>query len=309
MRSHQQNRKPVLFLSGLLMTTITAISQTQAAPNPTHVSFCTAGNYLLLGSAITNGDASRLASQYPSARVGGLNPSDLLLLVPNEAGVTNEAGNASYRAGGVDLAWALDSINAISATGTPLITTQLASNHSGVLPIGTFSPGVYTSPGAINIAAGGIITLDAEGDSNGNFYFISAAAFTIGANVTINLINGAQARNVYWVTGNVAGDLTIGDSAILVGNFLSSGAAGLGAGAHITGRLLVKGAVNLGASGHVYGIAADTTCATPTPVPTVTITATPTPVPTVTITAKPTPVPTVTITATTTPVPTGTHTA
>lgn len=192
MRSHQQNRKPVLFLSGLLMmTTITAISQTQAAPNPTHVSFCTAGDYLLLGSAITNGDASRLASQYPSARVGGLNPSDLLLLVPNEAGVTNEAGNASYRAAGVDLAWALDSINAISATGTPLITTQLASNHSGVLPIGTFSPGVYTSPGAINIAAGGIITLDAEGDSNGNFYFISAAAFTIGANVTINLINGA----------------------------------------------------------------------------------------------------------------------
>ena len=284
-----------------------------------HADFCSSGNYLLLGSVLTNGAGTRVTSTFPGALVGATSPFELLALVGSESGVTNQTNPAIHLSALSDLRKVLDVLSIASLSGTNLITGELSTDHSGTFPLGTYGPGVYSSNSALNIAANAVITLDAQGDTNANFYFIADNALTFGALASVNLINGAQAKNVYFVAGSNAGDMTLGADVILPGNYLSNGAATVGAGAHVIGRLLATGAVTLGATSHIYGIAADTSCssslptvtvtATPTPNPTVTVTATPTPNPTVTVTATPTPNPTMTVTATPTPNPTVTVTA
>jgi outer membrane protein OmpA-like peptidoglycan-associated protein len=302
--------KPLIFWCSLILLFVAvALPKSVAAASPVHTSFCTAGNYVLLGSVLTNGASTRITSSYPGAIVGGTSPAELLGLVGSESGVTNELDATAHINAMSSLGRVLDIATALATSQGTLTAIELSADHSGAFPLGTYGPGVYKTFAAMNIAASTVITLDAGGDTNANFYFIAGNAMTVGAGVRINLANGAQASNVYWVAGTFTGDLTLGAATVLYGNFLVRGAATLGGTSQIFGRLMATGAVTIGAGGHIYGIAADTSCSTPTPVATVTITATPTPVPTVTITATPTPVPTVTITATPTPVPTVTITA
>ena len=301
--------KPLIFWCSLILLFVAvALPKSVAAASPVHTSFCTAGNYVLLGSVLTNGASTRITSSYPGAIVGGTSPAELLGLVGSESGVTNELDATAHINAMSSLGRVLDIATALATSQGTLTAIELSADHSGAFPLGTYGPGVYKTFAAMNIAASTVITLDAGGDTNANFYFIAGNAMTVGAGVRINLANGAQASNVYWVAGTFTGDLTLGAATVLYGNFLVRGAATLGGTSQIFGRLMATGAVTIGAGGHIYGIAADTSCSTPTPVPTVTITATPTPVPTVTITATPTPVPTVTITATPTPVATVTPT-
>jgi hypothetical protein len=67
----------------------------------------------------------------------------------------------------------------------------------------TFTPAKYYSASAITFS-GVTITLDAENNSDAKFYIEAYSAITF-ANVTaIELINGAQAKNVFWVTKTAA---------------------------------------------------------------------------------------------------------
>jgi len=263
-------------LFAVMVATILPLNISQASAAVPHVNLCTAGNYLMLGSVLTNGASTRITSSVPGAIVGAASPFELLALVGSEAGVTNESDFAAHTAAMMNLGRAIDAVTTLSTSGRNLVTAELSTDRSDSLALGSYRPGIYVATNALNVVAGATITLDAGGDPDANFYFISGRALTLGAGVIINLVNGAKAENVYWVAGIFSGDMTLGASSVLHGNFLVNGAATVGAGVHLTGRLLARGAITLGASSHIYGISANTGClgttTTPTPVAVPTLT-------------------------------------
>ncbi|MDB5246640.1 MAG: hypothetical protein JWQ40_1034 [Segetibacter sp.] len=73
----------------------------------------------------------------------------------------------------------------------------------------TLAPGIYKSAGATFKITNGPLTLDAKGDPNAQWFFQTAAGLTVGiagpaGARSVVLINGAQAKNVYWYVGSSA---------------------------------------------------------------------------------------------------------
>ena len=109
---------------------------------------------------------------------------------------------------------------------------QTAYNTLAALPPGS-DPGagqlgglvlpaaVYTAAGGTFAITTGDLTLDAQGDTNAVWVFQSAAALTVGLSATprrVLLINGAQARNVFWQVGSAA---RIEDRSSMVGTIIA----------------------------------------------------------------------------------------
>lgn len=68
-------------------------------------------------------------------------------------------------------------------------------------------PGIYQAAGGTFLLTGSDLTLDAQGDANAIWVFQSASSLTVGgpgAPRSIILVNGAQAKNVYWHVGSSA---------------------------------------------------------------------------------------------------------
>ncbi len=109
---------------------------------------------------------------------------------------------------------------------------QTAYNTLAALPPGS-DPGagqlgglvlpaaVYTAAGGTFAITSGDLTLDAQGDTNAVWVFQSASALTVGLSATprrVLLINGAQARNVFWQVGSAA---RIEDRSTMVGTIIA----------------------------------------------------------------------------------------
>jgi hypothetical protein len=109
---------------------------------------------------------------------------------------------------------------------------QAAYNTLAGLPAGSdpgagqlgglvLAPGVYTAAGGTFALTTGNLTLDAQGDSNAVWVFQSSAALTVGLTATprsVLLVNGAQARNVFWQVGSSA---RIEDGSTMVGTIIA----------------------------------------------------------------------------------------
>jgi len=116
------------------------------------------------------------------------------------------------------------------------------ANNIGTTNIGgtTKAAGVYCS--ATSIGVTGALTLDGGGDPNATFVFQAGSGLTTAGNVV--LINGAQAKNVYWQIGSSA---TIGTGSQWQGNILALTSITLVDNANLIGRALARnGAVSLG---------------------------------------------------------------
>ena len=118
------------------------------------------------------------------------------------------------------------------AVGRPA-GTALAGAMDGI----TVGPGVYTSVGAAGLAAAGTFTLDGEGHDDAVFLFQVNGALSMGAGAKLILINGAQAKNVFW---QAVGGGAFGANITFAGTLLSNAAVSSGAGSTINGRLLTK---------------------------------------------------------------------
>lgn len=95
---------------------------------------------------------------------------------------------------------------------------QTAYNTLAALPPGsdpaagqlgglTLAPAVYTAAGGTFAITGGDLVLDAQGNAGAVWVFQSASALTVGLPATprrVILINGAQAKNVWWQVGSAA---------------------------------------------------------------------------------------------------------
>ena len=90
------------------------------------------------------------------------------------------------------------------------------------------TPGYYCQAAYITIAAAVTITLDAEGNANAKFVFVSAATITTGDSVHFVLEGGATFGNIFWIA---TGAVTLGANSISQGTFMSTAALTLGANA------------------------------------------------------------------------------
>lgn len=71
----------------------------------------------------------------------------------------------------------------------------------------TLLPGLYTSAAGPFLITGSDLTLDAQGDANAIWVFQMASTLLVGtptASQSVTLVNGAQAKNVFWQVGSAA---------------------------------------------------------------------------------------------------------
>jgi hypothetical protein len=96
------------------------------------------------------------------------------------------------------------------------------------------TPHTYELRGAT--ALNDTLFLDAEANANAVFVIKVYGAFSTGDYATVKLINGTQAKNVYWI---INGAMTVATGADLKGTMISNnGAINLGTGVRLEGRAL-----------------------------------------------------------------------
>ena len=132
-------------------------------------------------------------------------------------------------------------LSARTVTGTETVRNPNATTYADE----ELDPGVYIQAGAITV--NGTLTLNAGGNADAEFIFITAGAFSTGAGAEIVLSGGATSSNVWFVC---AGAPSTGVNTIFRGNFLADQAApSLGAPTAFEGRMLaVNGAIAIGAA-------------------------------------------------------------
>ncbi|HBW21454.1 MAG TPA: DUF3494 domain-containing protein, partial [Actinobacteria bacterium] len=125
----------------------------------------------------------------------------------------------------------------------------------------TLVPGVYNATSSMGLT--GTVTLNAEGNPDAVFIFQAGSTLITASSSTVNLINGAQACNVFWQVGSSA---TLGTGSSFVGSILALTSITVQTGTTVAGRVLARnGAVTLD----------DNVITTPTCTPTITPTITP----------------------------------
>jgi len=114
----------------------------------------------------------------------------------------------------LDAQTAYGTLAATPSTGDP------GANLGGL----TLAPGVYKPAGGSLLITGSDLTLDAQGNANAVFIFQMASTLTVGAAAaprSIILINGAQAKNVFWQVGSSA-TINAAGGGTMVGTIISS---------------------------------------------------------------------------------------
>ncbi len=121
------------------------------------------------------------------------------------------------------------------AMGRAPTVTELGAGNIGGL---TLAPGVYKWGTGVTIPTN--ITL--SGSANDVWIFQIAQTLTVSSGTHIILSGGAQASNIFWT---VAGQTTLGTTAVFNGNILDQTAIVLNTGATLNGRALAQTAVTL----------------------------------------------------------------
>jgi uncharacterized repeat protein (TIGR01451 family) len=195
-------------------------------PQPS-VNLGTANSFAVLaGSGITNTGPTTIIGDvgtFPITSETGFGSVTLI--------GTNHAGDAVTQQAKTDLTTAYND----AAGRIPAIV--VAGDLGGL----TLVPGVYKSTSSLGIT--GILTLDAQGDPNAVFIFQMGSTLTTASGSSVNLINGAQACNVFWQVGSSA---TLGTGSTFRGNILALASITATTAVTVDGRLLASvGAVTL----------------------------------------------------------------
>lgn len=214
--------------SGTLSDNATVIVTSSTPPAPI-APLGSASTYgILAGSTVTCASAPGTVN----ADVG-ISPGTAITGFP-PCTITGDTDLANTEAGTAqgDLTTAYNTL-----AGLPCGTVIGTPNIGGT----TRAAGVYCSPSSILVT--GDLTLDGGGDLNSTFVFQAGTTLTTSGNVI--LINGAQAKNVYWQVGSSA-TLGVGP-ATWQGNILALTSITLNDNVTLIGRALARnGAVTLG---------------------------------------------------------------
>ena len=102
-------------------------------------------------------------------------------------------------------------------------------------------PGLYSTTSTLSFTTD--ITLDAQGDPNAQFIFQVASGLNTAGNTKIHLLNGAQAKNVFWQVGSAA---VLGGGSVFEGNIFAYSSITLNIDTVVHGRALAEnGAVTM----------------------------------------------------------------
>jgi hypothetical protein len=204
-----------------LVLAASAVAAATAVPLATTGSFS-----VLAGAGITNTGPTTVSGDigtFPTTSISGLGSMTV--------GGANHAGDAVAQQAKTDLVTAYTT--AAGEGPTNPITADLGGR--------TLLPGVYNSASSMGLT--GALTLNAQGDPKSVFVFQLGSALTTASGSQIDLINGAQACNVYWQVGSSA---TLGTGSIFIGTILALTSITVTTGVTIDGRVLARnGAVTL----------------------------------------------------------------
>jgi hypothetical protein len=101
------------------------------------------------------------------------------------------------------------SIDAITAWNNLAPASRPGGTDPGAGQLGALvlAPGIYKAAGGSFLITGTDLTLDGKGDANALWVFQAAGTLTVGgpgAPRSVILVNGAQAKNVFWYVGSAA---------------------------------------------------------------------------------------------------------
>ena len=95
---------------------------------------------------------------------------------------------------------------------------------AGQLGAQVLAPGIYKAASGSYVLTGSDLTLDAQGDTDAVWVFQAASSLTVGgpgAPRNIILVNGAQAKNVFWYVGSSA-TINAAGGGTMVGTIIAS---------------------------------------------------------------------------------------
>jgi hypothetical protein len=184
-------------------------------------------------------------TEVPGADIGAVNgliftaPPPPTVMCPNEGTAATAAMAMQARAD------ALTAYNALVALpGGP-------DPGAGNLANLVLAPGTYTAAAGSFMIQGGDLTLDAQGDADASWVFQMATTLTVGGPgaafpQSVLLVNGAQAKNVYWQVGSAA-TINAAGGGTMVGTIISQAGAAFSTAGNTTivtldGRILSLGA-------------------------------------------------------------------
>jgi hypothetical protein len=223
----RKSRAAIGLLALAPVLAVVLVSSTHA--NPTGVLLGTADGYAVLGGStitnigptVINGDVGL----HPGTAVTGLLPGAI-------HGAAHLRDTAAQHAQN-DLAAAYG-----DAAERPF-TAKTPPNVGGR----SLTAGVYRTGSVASLGLTGNLTLDAQGDPRAVFIFQIESTLITAADSRVNLVNGAQACNVYWQVGSSA---TLGARTAFKGNVLALASISLKDRVAVDGRLLARnGAVTL----------------------------------------------------------------
>lgn len=115
--------------------------------------------------------------------------------------------NAIAAAAALDIQTAFESLSPAALPGG--IDVSSLGGGAGELGNRTLTPGVYKSAPGTYAIQGGDLTLDGQGDPNAIFVFQMGTTLLVGGPgvafpQSVILVNGAQAKNVFWQVGSAA---------------------------------------------------------------------------------------------------------
>jgi len=217
---------------GLLLVLLVAIAATPAACPAAPVNLGSASSFAILaGETITNTGPTTVAGSaggdiglYPGTSFTGsaqVTRSGSVHLADTAASQAKDALVTAYN-------------DAAGRTPVTTIATELGGQ--------TLTPGVYdSSSGTFQIT--GTLTLDANGDPDPVFVFLTSSTLITASDSTVSLINGALPCRVFWKVGSSA---TLGTNSNFVGHIFALTSIQAQTGAKIQGQLLARnGSVTL----------------------------------------------------------------
>lgn len=181
---------------------------------------------ILAATTVTNSGGTTIIGDlglYPGTSVTGFPPGTI-------SGISHITDGAASIAQ-TDANDAFTCLNSLSTTGS------VGADIGGT----TITPGVYSVTSSLAIT--GTVTLDGGGDPDSVFIFQIPTTFIPAVSAFVDLINSAQAGNVYWLVGSSA---TLSVASTIYGNVIALTSITIESAAKLSGRAIaLTGAITM----------------------------------------------------------------